>query len=327
MRLWIWKAHAGHSTETVTRVGASDESDQKSASLNNIEPGVGRVVVPGRGIATERGLARADGRIHAPVSIESSDLTLRHPMRVVFDTVIFSDADLLTRSSDRSREDWKHDSLPLTRGGTRRTVRRPTAGRSKPLVGARHEDRVGDEERPGPAGSVAVRLEGVRKLYGDVVAVDGVDLDIPDGEFFSLLGPSGSGKTTRLRMIAGFEQPDRGTRAAARPRRLRLPPYDRDVNTVFQDYALFPHMTVGENVEYGLMVQGVPKARAPARADDALALVRLVGYDDRRPTQLSGGQRQRVALARALVTGRRCCCSTSRSARSTSSCARRCRSS
>jgi putative spermidine/putrescine transport system ATP-binding protein len=146
-----------------------------------------------------------------------------------------------------------------------------------------------------------IRLVGVRKLYGDVVAVDGVDLEIRSGEFFTLLGPSGSGKTTCLRMIAGFERPDAGRIELAGEDVSRLPPTERDVNTVFQDYALFPHMSVGDNVAYGLKVKKVAKAERAQRVEEALAMVRLEGYADRRPSQLSGGQRQRVALARALV--------------------------
>jgi putative spermidine/putrescine transport system ATP-binding protein len=146
-----------------------------------------------------------------------------------------------------------------------------------------------------------IRLIGVRKLYGDVVAVDRVDLDIRRGEFFTLLGPSGSGKTTCLRMIAGFERPDEGRIELAGDDVSRLPPTERDVNTVFQDYALFPHMSVGDNVAYGLKVKKVPRSERAQRVEDALAMVRLEGYADRRPSQLSGGQRQRVALARALV--------------------------
>lgn len=147
----------------------------------------------------------------------------------------------------------------------------------------------------------AVRLRGLRKTFGDVTAVDGVDLDIVDGEFLTLLGPSGSGKTTVLRMIAGFELPTGGTIELSGRDVTRVPPFERDVNTVFQDYALFPHMTVKENVEYGLRVKKVPKAERRDRAAAALANVRLEGYGDRKPGQLSGGQRQRVALARALV--------------------------
>ena len=147
----------------------------------------------------------------------------------------------------------------------------------------------------------AVRLEGVEKRYGDVVAVDGIDLDVHDGEFFSMLGPSGSGKTTTLRMIAGFEQPTVGRILLHGDDVSRLPPYDRDVNTVFQDYALFPHMSVGENVAYGLMVRKVRREERARRVAEALRMVRLEGYDRRKPGELSGGQRQRVALARALV--------------------------
>src|SRR3954452_10178523 len=150
-------------------------------------------------------------------------------------------------------------------------------------------------------GEADIRLTGVRKLYGDVVAVDGVDLEIRPGEFFTLLGPSGSGKTTCLRMIAGFERPDAGSIELAGDDVSRLPPAERDVNTVFQDYALFPHMSVGENVAYGLKVKKVPGDERKRRVLEALELVRLTGYEDRRPGQLSGGQRQRVALARALV--------------------------
>jgi putative spermidine/putrescine transport system ATP-binding protein len=147
----------------------------------------------------------------------------------------------------------------------------------------------------------AVSLQGVRKRFGEVLAVDGVDLEIAQGEFFSFLGPSGSGKTTCLRMIAGFEEPSEGAiLLEGRPVTGR-PPYERDVNTVFQDYALFPHMTVAENVEYGLRVKRVPKESRRERVAEALRMVRLVGFDSRRPSQLSGGQRQRVALARALV--------------------------
>src|SRR6185295_18374071 len=146
-----------------------------------------------------------------------------------------------------------------------------------------------------------VRLAAVRKTYGDVVAVDGVDLEIRRGEFFTMLGPSGSGKTTTLRVIAGFERPDEGRIELAGRDVSSLPPYARDVNTVFQDYALFPHMTVQENVEYGLRVKKVPRSERRQRAGEALALVRLEGYGNRKPSQLSGGQRQRVALARAIV--------------------------
>src|SRR5215208_552042 len=150
-------------------------------------------------------------------------------------------------------------------------------------------------------GDVAVRLDGARKLYGEVVAVDRVDLDIREDEFFTFLGPSGSGKTTCLRIIAGFVRPDEGRVELGGREVTDLPPYDRDVNTVFQDYALFPHMTVGENVEYGLRIAKVGREERRRRATETLDMVRLSGYERRRPGQLSGGQRQRVALARALV--------------------------
>jgi putative spermidine/putrescine transport system ATP-binding protein len=152
-----------------------------------------------------------------------------------------------------------------------------------------------------PGLTPAVRLDGVRKLYGEVVAVSGVDLDIARGEFFSMLGPSGSGKTTTLRMIAGFELPTEGRVILDGADVSRLPPWERDVNTVFQDYALFPHMNVGDNVGYGLMIRKVPRDERRRRVEDALRMVRLEGYGTRKPGQLSGGQRQRVALARALV--------------------------
>jgi putative spermidine/putrescine transport system ATP-binding protein len=141
----------------------------------------------------------------------------------------------------------------------------------------------------------------VTKRFGSVVAVDDVDLEIRDGEFFSLLGPSGSGKTTCLRLIAGFELPSGGRILLHGDEVSRRAPYERDVNTVFQDYALFPHMTVADNVAYGLMVRKVDKAERAARVAEAMALVQLTGLGERRPAQLSGGQRQRVALARALV--------------------------
>lgn len=146
-----------------------------------------------------------------------------------------------------------------------------------------------------------VEIRGLSRTFGDVRAVDHVDLDIYEGEFITLLGPSGSGKTTVLRMIAGFEKPDAGSVLLAGQDVSQLPPYERDVNTVFQDYALFPHMNVLENIEYGLRVKGISKEDRRKRALDALHQIRLDGYEDRRPGQLSGGQRQRVALARALV--------------------------
>ncbi|MBM0255542.1 ABC transporter ATP-binding protein [Micromonospora sp. 4G55] len=147
----------------------------------------------------------------------------------------------------------------------------------------------------------AIRLTGLRKSFDAVEAVAGIDLEIADGEFFSMLGPSGSGKTTVLRMIAGFELPTAGSVLLAGRDVTRLAPFDRDVNTVFQDYALFPHMTVQQNVEYGLRVRKVARAERRERAAAALRTVRLEGYGERRPSALSGGQRQRVALARALV--------------------------
>ena len=150
----------------------------------------------------------------------------------------------------------------------------------------------------------AIRLRGLRKEFAGhppVLAVDDVDLEIRQGEFFSMLGPSGSGKTTVLRMIAGFEEPTGGTIELAGADVTRQEPYDRDVNTVFQDYALFPHMSVLENVEYGLVVKKVPRSDRRRRAVEALEQVRLGEHGKRRPSQLSGGQRQRVALARALV--------------------------
>ena len=152
-----------------------------------------------------------------------------------------------------------------------------------------------------PNQNVAVQLRGVRKTFGDVHAVRGLDLDIAHGEFFAMLGPSGSGKTTVLRMIAGFEVPDAGRVLLDGQDVTERPPFERDVNTVFQDYALFPHMSVAQNIAYGLRVKGVGKAERTARAAQALAQVQLDGYGSRRPDQLSGGQRQRVALARALV--------------------------
>jgi putative spermidine/putrescine transport system ATP-binding protein len=153
---------------------------------------------------------------------------------------------------------------------------------------------------PGDA-AVDVRLTGVRKAYGEVLAVAGVDLEVLAGEFFTLLGPSGSGKTTTLRLIAGFEHPDAGRIELGGEDVSSRPPNARDVNTVFQDYALFPHMSVRENVEYGLRVKGVKGRERRSRAEHALARVRLEGLGERKPVQLSGGQRQRVALARAIV--------------------------
>jgi putative spermidine/putrescine transport system ATP-binding protein len=160
---------------------------------------------------------------------------------------------------------------------------------------------------PDPIGSGAggeapdIRLVGLSKSYDDVVAVDDIELEISNGEFFTLLGPSGSGKTTTLRLIAGFELPDAGRVELGGRDVTDEPPFDRDVNTVFQDYALFPHMTVQQNVEYGLRIKKVAKEERARRAEEALEMVRLEGYGSRKPAQLSGGQRQRVALARAIV--------------------------
>ena len=148
---------------------------------------------------------------------------------------------------------------------------------------------------------IAVSLRGLTKRYGPVTAVDGIDLDIREGELLTLLGPSGSGKTTTLRLVAGFELPSQGSVQLGGADVTDRPPYERDVNTVFQDYALFPHMSVAGNVDYGLRVRGVPKAERRERVAAALAQVRLDDFGDRRPSQLSGGQRQRIALARALV--------------------------
>jgi putative spermidine/putrescine transport system ATP-binding protein len=148
---------------------------------------------------------------------------------------------------------------------------------------------------------VDVRLERVTKDFGEAVAVDDLSLDIPAGEFFSLLGPSGCGKTTTLRMIGGFEEPTRGVIYLGGRDVTDLPPYKRDVNTVFQSYALFPHLDVQENVAFGLRRRKVAKADIKTRVEDTLRLVDLVGFESRKPSQMSGGQQQRVALARALV--------------------------
>jgi putative spermidine/putrescine transport system ATP-binding protein len=163
-----------------------------------------------------------------------------------------------------------------------------------------------EAERGAPAthaerSALALRLQGIRKSYGSVLAVDGVDLEVKEGEFFTLLGPSGSGKTTLLRLIAGFERADAGRVELGGRDVTSQPPYARATNTVFQDYALFPHMSVAENIGYGLRVKGVPAGERKQRVERALRMVRLVGLDKRRPSQLSGGQRQRVALARAVI--------------------------
>jgi spermidine/putrescine transport system ATP-binding protein len=149
--------------------------------------------------------------------------------------------------------------------------------------------------------SAVIGLRDVRKEFGDVVAVESVDLDIDDGEFFTILGPSGSGKTTVLRMIAGLERPTRGEIRLGDTEVTDAPPYERDVNTVFQDYALFPHMTVGENVAYGLELRDEDDETIEERVTELLALVSLTGTADRQVDELSGGQQQRVALARALA--------------------------
>ena len=153
----------------------------------------------------------------------------------------------------------------------------------------------------GEVGRRGARSTGTQPGADSVTAVDGIDLEVRDGEFFSMLGPSGSGKTTTLRLIAGFELPTEGRVFLHGEDVTRRAPFERDVNTVFQDYALFPHMTVGDNIGYGLTIRKVPRAERERRVGDALAMVRLSGYERRKPSQLSGGQRQRVALARALV--------------------------
>ncbi|MCX6064412.1 MAG: ATP-binding cassette domain-containing protein, partial [Chloroflexi bacterium] len=147
----------------------------------------------------------------------------------------------------------------------------------------------------------AILFKSVSRHFCEVKAVDQVDLDIRDGEFFSMLGPSGSGKTTCLRMIAGFDRPTAGQIFLYGQDVSQLPPYERSVNTVFQDYALFPHMTVSENIAYGLMIRKIPPAERKKQTDEMLELVQLSGFGDRKPSQLSGGQRQRVALGRALI--------------------------
>ncbi len=160
---------------------------------------------------------------------------------------------------------------------------------------------LSDQSLADYAGVSAVAIEGVTKRFGDVVAVDNINLDIADGEFFALLGPSGCGKTTTLRMIAGLEFPTSGSLRIFGDEVGTLPPDKRPVNTVFQNYALFPHMNVLDNVSFGLRMKGVEKKSAATQAREMIELVRLDGMEKRKPSQLSGGQQQRVALARALV--------------------------
>lgn len=148
---------------------------------------------------------------------------------------------------------------------------------------------------------IAVRLESITKVYGDHVAVDNISLDIEAGEFLSLLGPSGCGKTTTLRMIAGFEHPDSGSIELGGRNVVGVPPHKREVNTVFQQYALFPHLSVAENVAFGLQQRKTPRAQIAERVAEALDMVQMRKFADRKPTMLSGGQQQRVAVARALV--------------------------
>jgi putative spermidine/putrescine transport system ATP-binding protein len=174
-------------------------------------------------------------------------------------------------------------------------MKAPTQRRTAP--GREAGSATPHDDGPAPA----IRLVDVRKSYGDVPAVDGVTLTVGTGEFFTMLGPSGSGKTTLLRVIAGFEVAGSGQVFLHGRDVTRVPPYDRDVNTVFQDYALFPHMSVAQNVEYGLRVKRVPRARRQQRAAEALSMVGLAEHGRRKPSELSGGQRQRVALARAIV--------------------------
>ncbi len=165
----------------------------------------------------------------------------------------------------------------------------------------RHSKPIAEAQAVLEAPNQAVHLNKISKYFGETRALDGVELVIYEGEFFAMLGPSGSGKTTCLRVIAGFEQPSAGEISIFEEEASAIPPYRRKVNTVFQDYALFPHLNVEDNVSYGLKIKGVSKEQQRQAAEQALALVRLPGYGHRKPGQLSGGQRQRVALARALV--------------------------
>src|SRR6187551_2038100 len=199
----------------------------------------------------------------------------------------------------RPRDAGSGSDIPRARRGrvVRCAQRTPSQAAMEETAVASTNAATIEEERGAAAADVDVRLVGVRKHYDEVVAVKSLDLEVKRGEFFTLLGPSGSGKTTTLRMIAGFEEPDAGRVELGGKDVTGLPPYDRSVNTVFQDYALFPHMSVGENVEYGLKVARVDKAERTRRRDEALEMVRLPDYGGRKPGELSGGQRQRVALA------------------------------
>jgi ABC-type Fe3+/spermidine/putrescine transport system ATPase subunit len=172
-----------------------------------------------------------------------------------------------------------------------------------------------------------LRIEGVSKRFGDFAAVDGVTLSINRGESLALLGGSGSGKSTLLRMLAGLLEPDAGRIVLDEQDMAGVPPHARPVNMMFQSYALFPHMSVAQNIAFGLRMESAPKALIRDRVADMLALVRMEGFGDRKPVALSGGQRARIALARARRSTRSCCCSTSRSRRSTRTCARPCSSS
>ena len=147
----------------------------------------------------------------------------------------------------------------------------------------------------------ALELKNVNKKFNETVALDNINLEINDGEFFSLLGPSGSGKTTCLKVIGGFEQPDSGFVSLFNNNVTDIPPFKRNVNTVFQDYALFPHMNVEENVCYSLKIKKIPKIEQESQVEEILSTVKLKGYEKRKPSELSGGQRQRVALARSLI--------------------------
>src|SRR2546425_4337360 len=184
-------------------------------------------------------------------------------------------------------------------------LRWPGRVRLRPWNGQGRDTIVGTRSEQRPRGyrlaEADVRLQRVTKRFGDVVAVDDLTLDVDKGEFFSLLGPSGCGKTTSLRMIGGFDEPTQGSIYLGGQDVTGLPPYRRDVNTVFQSYALFPHLNVFDNVAFGLRRQKVERGAIDQRVNDTLRLVDLPGFEKRKPSQLSGGQQQRVALARALV--------------------------